>query len=212
MSDVTLVTSPQPAHAGVLCADANRMADVRRPEAGTHLGGRERGAALVEFALILPVLLTLALGIFSAGLAYNRQIALTNAAREASRFGATLTLGAATGGTTEGWLGDVADAAQQAATGELAAGVEDRMICVAFVHPDGTEPGDVTTRLIRTDDGDEFSNPAGSDACHPGGDGHPSSERRVQVRIQRGTTIEALVYSRDLTLTGSSVTLFEASR
>ncbi|WP_299167109.1 TadE/TadG family type IV pilus assembly protein [uncultured Arthrobacter sp.] len=46
---------------------------------------KERGAAAVEFAILLPVLLLLLLGIMEFGRAYNAQIALTNAAREGAR-------------------------------------------------------------------------------------------------------------------------------
>lgn len=46
---------------------------------------RERGAALVEMALILPVLILLLLGIFEFGRAYNAKITLTHATREAVR-------------------------------------------------------------------------------------------------------------------------------
>lgn len=45
----------------------------------------ERGAAAVEFALVLPVLLALVLGCIEFGRAYNTQISLTHAAREAAR-------------------------------------------------------------------------------------------------------------------------------
>ncbi|RKO25566.1 pilus assembly protein [Pseudarthrobacter phenanthrenivorans] len=45
----------------------------------------ERGAAAVEFAIILPVLLTLVLGIMEFGRAYNTQLSLTHAAREGVR-------------------------------------------------------------------------------------------------------------------------------
>lgn len=45
----------------------------------------ERGAAAVEFAIVLPVLLTLVLGIMEFGRAYNTQLSLTNAAREGVR-------------------------------------------------------------------------------------------------------------------------------
>lgn len=45
----------------------------------------ERGAAAVEFAIVLPVLLALLLGIMEFGRAYNTQISLTNAAREGVR-------------------------------------------------------------------------------------------------------------------------------
>ncbi|TDW30408.1 TadE/TadG family type IV pilus assembly protein [Cryobacterium psychrophilum] len=45
----------------------------------------ERGAAAVEFALILPVLLLLVLGVIEFSRVYNVQISLSNAAREGAR-------------------------------------------------------------------------------------------------------------------------------
>ncbi|MBM7849292.1 TadE/TadG family type IV pilus assembly protein [Arthrobacter roseus] len=45
----------------------------------------ERGAAAVEMAFILPILLALVMGIIEFGHAYNTQISLTNAAREGVR-------------------------------------------------------------------------------------------------------------------------------
>ncbi|MGQ1796395.1 TadE/TadG family type IV pilus assembly protein [Kocuria oceani] len=45
----------------------------------------ERGAAAVEFALVVPVLLAMMLGIIEFGRAYNVQISLTHAARETAR-------------------------------------------------------------------------------------------------------------------------------
>jgi len=45
----------------------------------------ERGAAAVEFALVLPVLLILVLGIVEFGRAYNVQTTLSAAAREGVR-------------------------------------------------------------------------------------------------------------------------------
>lgn len=50
----------------------------------------ERGAALVEFALILPILTSLLLGMVTGGLAYNKKIAITDAVRGATRYGTTL--------------------------------------------------------------------------------------------------------------------------
>ena len=43
------------------------------------------GATMVEFALILPILLLLVIGIIQFGIAYNVQISLTGAAREGAR-------------------------------------------------------------------------------------------------------------------------------
>lgn len=45
----------------------------------------ERGAVAVEFALVLPILVALVLGIVEFGRAYNAQISITHAAREAAR-------------------------------------------------------------------------------------------------------------------------------
>jgi Flp pilus assembly protein TadG len=47
---------------------------------------RERGAAAVEMALVLPVLVLLLGGIIDLGRAFMTQTILTNAAREGTRF------------------------------------------------------------------------------------------------------------------------------
>jgi len=49
---------------------------------------RDRGAAAVEFALLLPMLLLLVFGIIDFGRALNAQITLTQAAREGARLDA----------------------------------------------------------------------------------------------------------------------------
>lgn len=53
------------------------------PGAGAHR--RERGAAAVEFALVAPLLLAMVAGIVEFSHAYNLQISVTQAAREAAR-------------------------------------------------------------------------------------------------------------------------------
>lgn len=45
----------------------------------------ERGAAAVEFALVLPVLILLIMGLLEFSRLYNVQISLSNAAREGAR-------------------------------------------------------------------------------------------------------------------------------
>ncbi|MGH8929014.1 MAG: TadE/TadG family type IV pilus assembly protein [Acidimicrobiia bacterium] len=50
---------------------------------------RERGAALVEAALVLPLLLLLVFGIWTVARAWNVRNTMEHAAREAVRFGAT---------------------------------------------------------------------------------------------------------------------------
>jgi Flp pilus assembly protein TadG len=49
---------------------------------------RERGAAAVEFALLLPILLIIVFGLIDFGRALNAQITLTQAAREGARLAA----------------------------------------------------------------------------------------------------------------------------
>jgi Flp pilus assembly protein TadG len=53
---------------------------------GIHRERSERGAAAVEFALVMPLLLLLVFGIVEFGLIMNRQITVTHAAREGARY------------------------------------------------------------------------------------------------------------------------------
>lgn len=46
---------------------------------------RDSGQSLAEFAIVLPILLALLVGIFEFGVAWNRKQVLTNAAREGAR-------------------------------------------------------------------------------------------------------------------------------
>ncbi len=58
-------------------------------------GNDERGAALVEFAMIAPLIFALFLGMVTGGLSLGNKNSMTNAVREGARFGATLTESAA---------------------------------------------------------------------------------------------------------------------
>ena len=51
-----------------------------------RLQDRERGTAIVEAAIIIPILLMFLIGILEFGRAYNEYQVLTNAAREAARY------------------------------------------------------------------------------------------------------------------------------
>lgn len=59
----------------------------------SRFGRDDHGAAAVEFALVIPLMLTLLLGIVDFGFAFSAKIAVTQAAREGARV-------LAVGGTT----------------------------------------------------------------------------------------------------------------
>ena len=168
----------------------------------------ERGAALLEFAVVLPILLALLVGIVTSGAALNRSNSLNNAARETARFGATLPADNLTW-----WLNKVADVAVDAATGDLADGTDGRYVCVAFVHPDGTVPPDSSvgedhTVRIELDPAGTKTITTGSD-CYA--DGRPNDERRVQVVAQRNTDLEFFFFDRTVQLDGASAARYERS-
>lgn len=177
------------------------------------LRGWEDGAALVEFAIVLPLLLIIVFGIISFGLIFNDKLSLTDGAREAGRFGATLpvTNFAASGDPTQQmqqmqqWLDAIASRAEADATGSLDAGVPNRTICVAYVYPDGEDAVDRTRRRFESGGVVVYS----YEKCFV--DGRPNDERRVQVRVGRDTDLEAIFFSSTITLTADSVTRFEAS-
>ena len=178
---------------------------------------RERGAALAEFAIVLPVFFGLILGLFTGGIAYNRKITLSNAAREGTRYGATLPVCNPNFCGLNNWLASVADIVQRNASGDLANGTAGLQICVAYVYPAGSAAGltnDQTTMLVRTT-GDAVGTPASPVSGFPSGtcfdDGRPSTERRVQVQVTRQSTLQALVFSWNLNLSSTSVTHFEAA-
>jgi Flp pilus assembly protein TadG len=55
------------------------------------LRGDDEGNALIEVALILPVLLSVLMGIFVVGIAFNSQMVLTNAVNIGGNYLSTLT-------------------------------------------------------------------------------------------------------------------------
>jgi Flp pilus assembly protein TadG len=159
--------------------------------------GRERGAVLVEFVIVMPLLLGLVLGIITFGNWYNTKLNLSTAAREGARYGATLPL--AGYGSTNAWLDAVATAAVGAAGGQLGSGVATRYTCVALIDSSGTSR--------RIDTGGTVSYSTGS-SCYSDSLG---SESRVQAVLQRSGTINVVLFSSDVTVKGQAVARFEAS-
>ena len=58
----------------------NRQTDLYRPRLS------ERGAAMAEFAFVVPILMTMLFGIIEFGIAFNRVQAVEGAAREGARL------------------------------------------------------------------------------------------------------------------------------
>lgn len=75
-----------------------REGPVRRTHGGRRArrGRGERGAALIEFALLAPVLIALLLGIIDFGVGFNDWISLRQGAREGARQAVTGRLGSDT--------------------------------------------------------------------------------------------------------------------
>lgn len=152
-------------------------------------------------AVVLPLIIVLMLGIITGGISLNRSVSLNNAAREGARYGATLPID----GDMAGWLDSVADIAIGAATGDLDDGQPDRVVCVAFVHPDGTDPTDQTVRIVVDEAGTRTITVGAT--CHA--DDRPDDERRVQVDVERSSELEVVFWSRTLTVHGTSTARFE---
>jgi Flp pilus assembly protein TadG len=61
--------------------------NIRAAMRGLGIVRREEGAALVEFAVVLPLLVLLLLGMMEFGLLLYNQHVITNASREGARYG-----------------------------------------------------------------------------------------------------------------------------
>jgi len=159
---------------------------------------RERGAVLVEFAIVLPLLLALVMGMISFGIWYNNKLNLSTAAREGARYGATLPLGDYA--TTNAWLDAVAGSTVGAAGNQLTTGIQGRYICVAYIDGAG-----VTTRRVESDTTVTYSTgtPCYSDSL--------GAESRVQVVAQRSGTMNVVFFKTAVTTTGRAVARYEAS-
>jgi len=109
----------------------------------TSLGTRhhQAGVAMVEFALVLPLLLTIVVGVMDFGKAFNYWIDQTHLANEGARW-AVVNRNPATGGDSlQQYLQNSADSAELRSTSE---------VCVDF--PDGTsEVGDAVRMQMKID-------------------------------------------------------------
>jgi len=164
--------------------------------------GSERGAALVEMAVVSTLLMVLLLGIVTFGITHYQNIAIEGAAREAVRFGATYAVEDA--GSLEEWLRDVAQVAENAATGALAESEPSRLVCVAKGYGSDLDEfsrirvaGAQSVASASEQSGWCFENTA------------PGNDIVIQVQLQSDGWIEAIVFSMKPTLTGEATNRFE---
>ena len=89
----------------------------------------QRGQAVVEFALVLPIILALVLGVLEFGQAFNYKNDLTNMANQAIRYAEVNSCGACGASKIESYIPTTADSQplRQSAT-------------VCFSSPDGSTP------------------------------------------------------------------------
>jgi Flp pilus assembly protein TadG len=163
----------------------------------------ERGAVLVEAAFITMMLLSLLVGTVTAGVAFSQKTSLQTAAREATRFGATLPVN----GDMTAWLNRVLEVAKSAGGNDLAATIPGQQICIAYVYPKGSAASDRNTRIIQS--GGTTGSPTSGAGAVCFDDGRPDDERRVQVVTNRTSTIQAAVFSVDVDLSSTSSARFE---
>ncbi len=176
--------------------------------ASTRLKFFDRGAALVELAFALPLVMMLILGMVSAGIAFNHQLALTHTAREGGRYAATLPV--TNFGSIDLWLAEIINQAVDDSTGSLDDGVPGQYICVAYVHPNGILDTDKTTKRII--ENSVLADAVIGESCFDDDPGLVKlGQRRVQILVRRDTDFNVLVFSSTLTLDAEAVSRFEAA-
>jgi Flp pilus assembly protein TadG len=105
----------------------------RCPAPSNHSFSNEAGAALIEFALVLPLLLTLVLGMLDFGKAFNYWIDETHLANEAARWAAVNQNPGA--GTLQEYIQQQVNT-QELRDGGTASVVDAATVCIDF--PGGT--------------------------------------------------------------------------
>lgn len=156
----------------------------------------QRGAAAVELALVLPLLVMLLIGTVTTGLSYSRAIGITNAVREGARFGAT---GESTSST---WADDVIARTRETQFDDLTTPYE-TSICVEL-YKEGTGP--VTGKTACS----SGAAPTPSSTDYPSVPaGLPTGACIVRVVAARKYQINAVLASWDRVMKRGSVARYE---
>ncbi len=179
---------PQPEPAQRLAGSPSTTTTRRRVLAPLHRGRArgDGGAALVEFALIAPLIFALLLGMVTGGISLSRKNSMTNGVREGARLGATLTEDAT-------WADSTRTRVVNLAAGDLTSA----QVCVRLVKAPSTvkrtSTGCSTDMLTRV----------------PSTTGISTGECAVLVWAHRTSEMQAVFFSRDLDLDARSVSRYE---
>ena len=164
---------------------------------GPRICRTSRGAAIVEFALILPLLSMMALGMLTGGIALDKKQDINNAAREAARFGATVaehecdnTLDC----DGMNWANLVRSVAVQRSNGAVVTA----NVCVALVSGPGLAPVAVSST---------HTTAGGSNPCYV--DNSSDTDKRVQVSVTRSGQLQAVLFTMTLNLSSKATARFE---
>ena len=162
-------------------------------------GSNERGAALVEFALLLPILAMIVFGALTAGMAYNHKMDLTHAAREGARYGATVPQAQCTPTSNCSGL-NWAQLVQSVVAERSFGAVTTSQVCVALVTGTGSPASPI---------GATYTTKADGTACYD--DGNGDTGNRVQVYIRKtDDKIDAVLFKANVTLTSKATAKFES--
>ena len=145
-------------------------------------GRRDEGAAAVELALVLPILIVILFGIISFGIVFAQKLALSNAGREAARFG---TVGLTTADRPT--CAEVTSRVQSALAGTI-----------------GLTPSAVVVTYERGPDG-SGSNPCGSSSNLPCSGSAPGDELTVKADYNSQLTIPLGPIAPTLPIAGRGV-------
>jgi len=164
----------------------------------------EHGAALVEFALILPVFMMITFGMLTGGIAFNHQMDLTHAAREGARYGATVPLtqcppenATATNCGGKTWADLLQSVVAERSFGDVTA--TDDQVCVAVVSGNN----------VVLSPSSSYSTESGGTPCYDDGSGDTGV--RVQVSIEKtGDKIQGILFQIPLTLESKATAKFES--
>ena len=171
----------------------------------------DRGAAAVEFALILPIFLTMVFGIITAGFAFERWLSVTFAAREASRFAATYPIPVDSSTNVQdldAWFLAVRTAAVESA-GLSVGNTSEYFVCVKLWNETG--PGFIAGLSPSTSLPQSEQRTYGTLAtlATPSCTGSTIPDNRVEVLVARRADIGWLLGDTNIQLTGKNTSRYE---